>query len=337
MTDRSRPAKPPAPGSGGDGAAPGPFRIHTVAELTGVPEPTLRAWERRYGIPTPERTASGYRLYGAKDVEQVREMRRLCSDGMAAAEAARQLLTARAATAGARSGERTPELDPYAASHAAVLAAVLEFDDEALDFELRKLLFLGSTTAILDRVLSPVLHEIGRRWHEGELSVAQEHLASHRLGTMLRDLSRLAPGADGASRILLACFADDEHELGLLSAGTRLSTWGYRPVFLGARTPPPAIRSAVQAMSPALVALSVTITPNRPRARELVEEYAAACGTVPWLIGGAAASGVADIVRASGGLVAPEDPTLLRAFVRSAIAGTPSASGAESKGRREQR
>jgi hypothetical protein len=50
MTGRSRTGKPR--GGGGDGVGRGPFRIHTVAELTGVPEPTLRAWERRYGIPT---------------------------------------------------------------------------------------------------------------------------------------------------------------------------------------------------------------------------------------------------------------------------------------------
>ena len=42
----------------------GPYRIHVVAEMTGIPAATLRAWERRYGIPSPERTASGYRLYG---------------------------------------------------------------------------------------------------------------------------------------------------------------------------------------------------------------------------------------------------------------------------------
>ena len=66
----------------------GPLRIHAVAELTGVPEPTLRAWERRYGIPCPERTSSGYRLYGAREVDEVRRMKELCEAGMAAAEAA---------------------------------------------------------------------------------------------------------------------------------------------------------------------------------------------------------------------------------------------------------
>ncbi len=70
----------------------GPYRIAAVAELTGVPETTLRAWERRYGIPRPDRTASGYRLYDADDIGRVREMRRLCSEGIAAAEAAKILL-----------------------------------------------------------------------------------------------------------------------------------------------------------------------------------------------------------------------------------------------------
>lgn len=37
--------------------------IKRAAELTGVPEHTLRAWERRYGLVAPARTDGGYRLY----------------------------------------------------------------------------------------------------------------------------------------------------------------------------------------------------------------------------------------------------------------------------------
>ena len=47
------------------------YRIRAVAELTGVSTATLRAWERRYGVPTPSRTASAYRLYGDEDVALV--------------------------------------------------------------------------------------------------------------------------------------------------------------------------------------------------------------------------------------------------------------------------
>ena len=49
----------------------GRYRIQSVAEMTGVSAATLRAWERRYGVPTPSRTASAYRLYGDEDVALV--------------------------------------------------------------------------------------------------------------------------------------------------------------------------------------------------------------------------------------------------------------------------
>jgi acyl-CoA hydrolase len=66
-----------------------------VAESTGIPEATLRAWERRYHVPKPSRTPSGYRLYSPDDVAQVRKMRELCEAGVSPADAAKEILDAR--------------------------------------------------------------------------------------------------------------------------------------------------------------------------------------------------------------------------------------------------
>lgn len=300
----------------------GPFRIATVAELTSVPVATLRAWERRYGIPTPERTASGYRLYGALEVAQVSEMKRLCEEGMAAAEAAQAVSSRRerAAQAGTDERQGLAPADAYATSTAAILEAVTRLDDAALDHELRRLLLLGGAAHTLDRVVTPALRTIGDLWHAGELSVAQEHFATQKLGTLIRDLVRLAARPDPTAAVVLAAFADETHDVGLLGLALRLSEWGMQPIFLGASTPPSAIRSAVETATPKLVALSVTVTPTRPRARELVEEYAAACGDVAWMVGGTGAPAIADLVTKHGGAVAPEDPTELRRLVQSLVA-----------------
>lgn len=64
------------------------YRINWVAEQTGIPETTLRAWERRYGVPEPERTPSGYRIYSVDDVRKVQRMRELCAGGMSPSQAA---------------------------------------------------------------------------------------------------------------------------------------------------------------------------------------------------------------------------------------------------------
>jgi DNA-binding transcriptional MerR regulator len=293
------------------------YRIAAVSELTGVPGPTLRAWERRYGKPRPMRSASGYRLYDESDIRVVREMRRLCDDGVAAAEAARMTGTTaegRPATA--------PETGAFALAAEALLDAIDRFDDRAVDHELRRLMYLGSPTELLDGVLAPVLRRVGERWHEGQLGVAQEHLATHKLGTMMRDLVRMLPGATATDSVVLACFVDDEHELGLLGTAIRMAEQGWRPIFLGARTPPSAVRSAVVAACPALVALSLTMTPPRERARSLLVEYAAACADVPWMAGGAGVAPIADLVEQFGGKAVVGKGAALEARLRVVSSGS---------------
>src|SRR5512141_3177918 len=69
------------------------FNVKAIAHQTGVAAATLRAWERRYGVPTPPRTDSGYRLYSARDVAMVRWLQSQIENGMSISQAV-QLLKA---------------------------------------------------------------------------------------------------------------------------------------------------------------------------------------------------------------------------------------------------
>ncbi|MBJ7358666.1 MerR family transcriptional regulator, partial [Nocardioides sp.] len=64
------------------------YTIKQAARLTGVPEASLRAWERRYAVVVPHRNASGYRVYDEAALAAVATMRRLVDDGWSPAEAA---------------------------------------------------------------------------------------------------------------------------------------------------------------------------------------------------------------------------------------------------------
>ncbi len=289
-------------------------RIAKVAELTGVPQSTLRAWERRYGIPKPHRSESGYRLYRSEEVACVIAMRELCEQGTPASEAAR-LVREREKVADA-TPKSVANLDPFHGSRAAILAAVTQFDDARIELELRRLLLLGHPVEILDKVLVPVLHTIGEQWQAGLLTIAHEHLASQRIVTLLRDLVALTTNPASSAKVVLACFADDEHELGLLGIALKFANWGMRPILLGARTPPEALSAAVSSVKPSLVALSLTFAPDPKRVRAQLRGYSKACGTVPWLVGGLSASLIAPLVTTFGGRVEPKEASL-RAFVRA--------------------
>jgi DNA-binding transcriptional MerR regulator len=274
----------------------GKYRIQTVAEMTGVPAATLRAWERRYGIPTPERSSSSYRLFSDHDVAAIRKLKELCDEGMSPAEAARQVVRVEEAS-------NTPvESDPYLRAGEAILTAIQDFEPQGVERAIRGAMFLGSASTVYQRVIGPTMRMVGDRWHEGVFSVAQEHMATEALGSAARDMLRLLDPASSAPEVILACFADEEHSLPLYGVAFALVQWGYRPVVLGARTPPSAIRHAVESIQPALVGLSLSITPPAYRARELVDGYAEAVGDVPCLVGGAGMAPIHDAIEASGGI-----------------------------------
>lgn len=298
----------------------GQYRIHAVAEMTGVPAATLRAWERRYGIPSPERTTSAYRLYSDDDVELVRRLRDLCARGLAPAEAARML------KAPAERPQSPPPADPaegeaFSAAIRRIELAAEAFDAQAVEAEVRNALFLGSAATVFDRVIAPAQVRIGDRWHQGTMSVGQEHLVSEVLVSTARDLLRLLQ-PDGSGRTaLLACFGHEEHVLPLLGAAFRFTSWGFRVVNLGARTPPWALKDAVVGVRPDVVALSCTVPPAPEEAEAVVLAYAEACGDVPWVVGGRAADELGPLVTRAGGLVASaDDPAAVRRHLQVAMA-----------------
>lgn len=295
----------------------GKYRIQTVAEMTGVSAATLRAWERRYGVPVPSRTDSSYRVYSEADVEMIRRVRELCEGGMAPAEATRLVFEEAEEQTIASAGAE----DPFDAMQRQIIEAVEAFDPRGLMRKLERATTLGQPGTVVERVFRGALIEIGDRWHDGRMTVAQEHLASEAIvGAVRRILPLVQPDSD-ARTALLACFEDDEHSFAVHALAVHLSSWGWHTVVLGARTPPSAVQHAVRELSPAVVGLSTTIAPTGRRARELVDGYADACGRIPWVVGGAGAKAIAKAVAARGGhVVTDPDPKAIRSLIEGLVA-----------------
>lgn len=103
----------------------GVLSIGELARRAGVSESTLRAWERRYGLLEPERTAGGHRRYRLEDLERIAQLLELVDDGLAVGTAAAHVRAGDApaiATASARnraaparpSADPTPDVDSVA-------------------------------------------------------------------------------------------------------------------------------------------------------------------------------------------------------------------------------
>lgn len=290
----------------------GRYRIQAVVEATGISAPTLRSWERRYGVPTPERTQSAYRLYSDEDISLITRMRDLTLQGMAAAEAA-----------GMVRGMAVPDAptmrDPYELAADGIVEATHDFDPYGIELAVQRALTLGDATTVYERVIAKAMRRIGEDWASAVISVAQEHLAAEIATNALRDLLRLIQPADTTRSILLACFQGERHVLGLYGIGLRFAAWGFKTTTLGPDCPPQAIADSVQKLKPDVVGLSITMGQDVERSRAVVDAYAEACGATPWLVGGNAAETVRDRVEARGGIIVDGDPSAWRAIVEKHV------------------
>ncbi|MCA9525989.1 MAG: MerR family transcriptional regulator [Myxococcales bacterium] len=292
-------------------AANAQYRIQTVARLTGVPSPTLRAWERRYGIPSPQRTESSYRLYTDADVELIRRLKELCDQGMAPSQAAD--VVRRMAENEPPAVDELPT-DAWQVAAERIIDAVKRFDPSALEMAVQRSMLLGSARTIFDRVFAPALRRIGDEWHAGQLSIAQEHLASEYLGNATRELLRLVQPTAPLRTVVLACIAGEYHVMALYGTALHFVQWGYRVVILGVDTPPEALADSVASLHPHAVGLSATQVHPREQFAQILTRYADAIGPTPWVIGGHAANQHGPLIDRLGGILARQgqDPEAVR-------------------------
>lgn len=304
------------------------YRIQAVSRMTGVPSPTLRAWERRYGIPAPQRTDTAYRLYSDEDVELIRRLKHFTEQGMAPSEAAdlmKRLTDSVTPPAPAPvEAEPTPAAtDGWSDAVNRIVESVRRFDPQGLEWAVRQSLMMGSARTIFDNVFGPAMQRVGDDWHAGRISVAQEHMTSEMLGNATRDLLRLVQPDMPDRRAVLACVQGEHHVLPVYGTALHFVQWGYQVVMLGADTPPDALAHAVATLRPDVVGLSATQAIPREHAPALLQAYAEACGRTPWVVGGRGASFMVAEVEARGGMVARGSPESIRDRIEARMVEAP--------------
>jgi MerR family transcriptional regulator, light-induced transcriptional regulator len=223
------------------------LHIGSVSQRTGVPEATLRAWERRYGILRPERSPGGQRLYSEDDVARVLRLRALIDGGLRTAQAARVI-----------AGDETAENGTGGVDErlrAALIEAAMRADEPSMHHALDAAFARFSLVAALERVVVPALERLGASWECGEIDVGAEHVASNVIRARLAALAgEWAAGA--GPRVVAACAPEEQHDLPLLILCIGLRRDGWRVRFLGARTPSADLRRLLAADRPELAVLS---------------------------------------------------------------------------------
>jgi MerR family transcriptional regulator, light-induced transcriptional regulator len=241
------------------------MHIATVSKLLGVPVPTIRSWERRYGFPAPPRTNGRHRRYGEAELEQLRALRDLVTNGHSTKDAVTRV-------------RNTPGVRPDDASPAEpVVNAALALDSTRLQAELDATTQRLGVEDTIRQAILPAMRELGSRWETGSCDVSREHLATEAVRTWLARQAFLAPPPFRPHPIVLACGPKDMHTIALQSFAVILARRGWPCRMLGAMTPTDALVSAVQTLG----AIGAVVTAQRSVTRRSAVEAIRAVDALP--------------------------------------------------------
>jgi DNA-binding transcriptional MerR regulator/methylmalonyl-CoA mutase cobalamin-binding subunit len=217
------------------------YSIKQASIRSGVSVPLIRAWERRYGVVSPKRTASGYRLYDDQAIATLVRVRELTETGWTASEASRAVLAGEISL-GAAIREPLPSRTSEGA-HTEATELITRFVDAAAAMDiaatgavLDQIFARGSYESIVDDLLMPSLIALGAAWVDGRVDVAAEHAAS---AAVHRRLSALYEAAATVADplVVVGLPPGSRHELGALAFAVALRRRGIGVLYLGPDVP----------------------------------------------------------------------------------------------------
>lgn len=255
-----------------------PMRV--VIRRTGLRPDLLRAWERRYGVVSPSRSDGGQRLYSDADIERLTLLHRATSLGRSIGQIAdlddaalgRLVVEDEAAAVApvvVPAQDAATTADPFL--HRA-LRAVEQMDASLLESALRGAAISLPVAALTERVIAPLLTQVGERWHQGTLRTAHEHLASAAARRILSWVVSQSVTEPGAPAILVTTPAGQVHEIGALLAAATAATEGWRVTYLGADLPAEDIAAAAAQSGAQVVALSIIFPVDDPLVHEQLRQ-----------------------------------------------------------------
>lgn len=227
------------------GKTPGPspprYSVATVAGLTGLSIETLRLWERQHEVIRPVRGSRG-RLYSGNDVKRLQLLAAAVRRGRMIEDIASLPDGELEAIITMPLAPRDEPVEPEASAvsgelNSTLLAALHAFDGAGVERELLRLSLMMKPRDLVRGVLFRFLRHVGDDWPANKLGIAQEHLLSGAVRSVLGTMVRVYSKENVPKRMLFVTPAGERHEFGILAAAMLAAAGGLGVVYMGADLP----------------------------------------------------------------------------------------------------
>ena len=254
------------------------FNLKAVVRETGIKAETLRAWERRYGIPRPARSPGGHRIYSRRDVDTLHWLNRRRLEGLSISRAAERWQTLESegrdplheqgiAPDPPFYGSRLSEISQFTVGETESIndqistscidwtAACVAFDESEAQRILTQAFALFPVETVCLHVLCEGLRKLGGEWHAGKLTAQQVSFAAAQAMQRIKVLLGASPPPTRPGMVLMACPPGELHTFGLALLQLILKRRGFGTVFLGENLSLADMEETLHRVQPDLVVL----------------------------------------------------------------------------------
>ncbi|NJN15135.1 MAG: MerR family transcriptional regulator [Oscillochloris sp.] len=236
------------------------YNTKAVAQETGVPADTFRAWERRYGVPRPQRTEGGHRLYSERDIATIRWLRDRTAEGLTISQAIALMSDGSESNLSWLSTAVDTEPHTWERLNSRLYAALTDFDSTRAEQILGEAFALYPLEEVFLKLVQPVMTDIGEQWHNGKITVTAEHFATQFVRRKLSGLFNTYNITDGRGLVLVGCAPSEQHDLGALMLAVFLVRHGWQVIYLGPEVPQRDLIETVRQLQPDIVCMSASTT-----------------------------------------------------------------------------
>ncbi len=261
------------------------FNTKAVVQQTGIAAPTLRAWERRYMILSPERAGNDYRLYSERDIAIIRWLKAHVDTGLSISQSValfhhleqqekREKNTSPASQSVAQreTGTITNSLSDLRSVQERLLVAFDELDELTANQLMAAVLAHHPVEQVCTELITPTLWEVGRRWESGSITVSIEHFASNFFQNLLANMFHSTTASKTKPLVIVCCAPGEAHAIAPLMLSLLLRRAGVRIAYLGQSIEIDGLLQTVKQLSPALLCVSVTMPAFLAAALEIGEK-----------------------------------------------------------------
>lgn len=243
------------------------FNLKVAVRETGLKPDTLRAWERRYGLPQPSRSEGGHRLYSQRDIDTLKWLVARQQEGMSISRATELWFKLiedgeDPLHSSEPGGAQSPPIVHGANGNVLEelcekwVTACVQFNEPVAEQILHQAFSLYQPEIVVVELLLKGIVEIGNGWYTGEITVQQEHFASELAIRRVEAMIMASPPPYRPKRILLACPPEENHVFSQLILNLFLRRRGWDVLYLGANVPPERLQLTIKTVAPSLVVMS---------------------------------------------------------------------------------